>query len=122
MDVETQTEEQRGTRRMDAETQTEEFDYLLNARPSEYHAPDKEFFDTDEKIRFYTGLPSWEILMVAFEHVATYITRRTQSLNRFQEFVMVLIKLPLKFHFKTLLTGLWFRYPKFQGSFHRGWW
>ena len=58
MDVETQTEEQSGTTRMDVETQTEEFDYLLNARPSGYHAPDKEFFDTDEKIRFYTGLPS----------------------------------------------------------------
>ena len=84
---------------MDAETQTEEFDYLLNARPSRYKAPDKDFFDTDEKIRFYTGLPSWEILMVAFEHVAKYITRRTQSLNRFQEFAMVLIKLRLNVPF-----------------------
>ena len=102
MDAETQTEEQSGTTRMDAETQTEEFDYLLNARPSGYNAPDKEFFDTDEKIRFYTGLPSWEILMVAFEHVATYITRRTQSLNRFQEFVMVLIKLRLNVPFQDL--------------------
>lgn len=46
MDVETQTEEQSGTTRLDVETQTEEFDYLLNARPSGYHAPDKEFFDT----------------------------------------------------------------------------
>ena len=68
MDVETQTdpEEQSETStdscvstvtRMDAETQTEEFDYLLNARPSGYKAPDKDFFDTDEKIRFYTSLP-----------------------------------------------------------------
>ena len=80
---------------MDAETQAEEFDYLLNAGPSEYRAPDKEFFHTDEKIRFYTGLPSREILMVAFEHVVKYITHRTQSLNRFQEFVMVLMKLRL---------------------------
>ncbi|XP_068680295.1 uncharacterized protein [Montipora foliosa] len=88
--------------RMDAETQTEEFDYLLNARPSGYNAPDKEFFDTDEKIRFYTGRPSWEILMVAFEHVATYINRRTQSLNRFQEFIMVLIKLRLNVPFQDL--------------------
>ena len=88
MDVETQTdpEEQSETStdscvstvtRMDAETQTEEFDYLLNARPSGYKVPDKDFFDTDEKIRFYTGLPSWEILVVVFEHVAKNITRRT---------------------------------------------
>ena len=88
MDVETQTdpEEQSETStdscgstvtKMDAETQTEEFDYLLNARPSGYKVPDKDFFDTDEKIRFYTGLPSWEILVVVFEHVAKNITRRT---------------------------------------------
>lgn len=111
MDAETQTEEPSETStvscvstvtRTDAETQTEEFDYLLNARPSRYKAPDKDFFDTDEKIRFYTGLPSWEILMVAFEHVAKYITRRTQSLNRFQEFAMVLIKLRLNVPFQDL--------------------
>ena len=40
--------------------------------------------------------------MVAFEHVATYITCRTQSLNRFQEFVMVLIKLRLNVPFQDL--------------------
>lgn len=111
MDVETQTEEQSETStascvstvtRMDAETQTEEFEYLLNAKPSGYKAPDKDFFDTDEKIRFYTGLPSWEILIVAFEHVSKYVTRRTQSLNRFQEFVMVLIKLRLNVPFQDL--------------------
>ena len=111
MDAETQTEEPSETStvscvstvtRTDAETQTEEFDYLLNARPSRYKAPDKDFFDTDENIRFYTGLPSWEILMVAFEHVAKYITRRTQSLNRFQEFAMVLIKLRLNVPFQDL--------------------
>ena len=111
MDAETQTEEPSETStvscvstvtRTDAETQTEEFDYLLNARPSRYKAPDKDVFDTDEKIRFYTGLPSWEILMVAFEHVAKYVTRRTQSLNRFQEFAMVLIKLRLNVPFQDL--------------------
>ncbi|PFX27942.1 hypothetical protein AWC38_SpisGene7348 [Stylophora pistillata] len=104
VNVETQTEEQSETStascvstvtKVDTETQTEEFDYLLNARQSGNKAPDREFFNTDEKVRFYTGLPSWEILEVVFEHVAKYITRRTQSLNRFQEFIMVLIKLRL---------------------------
>ena len=41
------------------------------------------------------GLPSGEILMVVFEHVTKYITHRTQSLNRFQEFIILLIKLRL---------------------------
>ena len=82
---------------MDAKTQTEEFDYPPNARPSVYEASDKDFFDTDKKIRFYTGLPSWKILMVVFEHVAKYITCtcHSQSPNTYQEFDMVLIKLRL---------------------------
>ena len=33
--------------------------------------------------------------MVAFEHVSPHVTRKTQSLSRFQEFVMVLMKLRL---------------------------
>lgn len=36
------------------------------------------------------------------EHVAKYITRCTQSLNRFQEFIMVLIKLRLNVPFQDL--------------------
>ena len=38
-------------------------------------------------------MPSGEILMVVFEHVTKYITHHTQSLNRFQEFIILLIKL-----------------------------
>ena len=78
----------------DAETQTEEFDYLV-PKSSTHQAPDREFFKGDEKVRFYTGLPSYEVLLVTFEHVAPYVTRRTQSLDRFQEFVLVLMKLRL---------------------------
>lgn len=48
---------------MSAKTQTEEFDFLLDARPSGYKAPDKVGFDLDEKFRFYTELPSGEIVM-----------------------------------------------------------
>ena len=79
---------------VDAETQTEDFEYMFD-RPSGYQAPDRDFFQTDDKVRFYTGLPSFEILMVAFEYVSPHVTRKTQSLSRFQEFVMVLMELRL---------------------------
>ena len=55
----------------------------------------RTFFDTDVIIRFYTGLPSMEILIVEFEHVSWHVTRQTQSLNRFQEFIIVPMKLRL---------------------------
>ena len=50
---------------LDEETQTEEFDYLFQ-RPDRYSPPDIDFFDTDDKIRFYTGLPTKEILITTF--------------------------------------------------------
>ncbi|CAH3172741.1 unnamed protein product, partial [Porites lobata] len=78
----------------DAETQTEEFDYLV-PKSSGYQASDREFFKGDEKVRLYRGLPSYEVLLVIFEHVAPDVTRCTQSLDRFQEFVLVLMKLRL---------------------------
>ena len=77
----------------DAGCQTTEFDYMFQT--SKYQTPNKDFFDTDDKVRFYTGLPSMEVLMVVFEHVSSHVTRQTQSLNRFQEFIIVLMKLRL---------------------------
>ena len=85
----------------DAETQTEEFDSLIPKR-SGYQAPDREFFEADERVRFYTGLPSYEILNVMLQHVAPHVNRRTQTLNKFQEFVMVLMKQRLSVPFQDL--------------------
>jgi len=46
----------------DAGCQTMEFDYMFQT--SRYQAPNKDFFDTNVIVRFYTGLPSMEILIV----------------------------------------------------------
>ena len=86
----TQTE---GLEQKEAGSQTEEFDYMF--MPAGYQAPDQEYFDSGAKVRFYTGLPSYEVLMVVFEHVSSHVSRQTQNPSRFQEFVMVLIKLRL---------------------------
>ena len=77
----------------DAECQTTEFDYMFQT--SRYQAPNRDFFDTEDKVRFYTGLPSMEVLMVVFEFVSPHVTRQTQSLDRFQGFIIVLMKLRL---------------------------
>ena len=86
---------------LDEETQTEEFDYLFQ-RPNRYSPPDIDFFDTDDKIRFYTGLPTKEILITTFQHVAPHVPRRSTTLNNFQEFVLVLTKLRLNMPFQKL--------------------
>ena len=103
-----------------ASSQTEEFDYMF--RPAGYQAPDQEYFDSDVKVRFYTGLPSYEVLMVVFEHVSSHVSRKTQNLSHFQEFVKVLIKLRLNVPLQDLAyTALWCLLQQFQGFSHSGW-
>lgn len=75
-------------------TQTEEFEYLFE-RLCGYKAPGRDFFDTDDKVRFYTRLPSIEVLIKTFEHVAPSVNRKSLTLDKFQEFVIVLMKLRL---------------------------
>ena len=113
VDAETQTEEfdnkeigQHATETeqatmLDEETQTEEFDYLFQ-RLNHYSPPDIDFFDTDDKICFYTSLPTKEILITTLQHVAPHVPRRSTTLNNFQEFVLVLMKLRLNMPFQEL--------------------
>ena len=82
----------------DASTQTEEFDYLV--RPAPPQRPfDKDDFDGDDnKVNFYTGLPSFDILNTVFIQVSPFV-KRTESqlliLTPFQEFALTLMKLKL---------------------------
>ena len=57
---------------------------------------DKKYFREDnQKVSFYTGLPTYEVLEATFNHVSPFVKRQTQSLTLFQEMVMVLMKLRL---------------------------
>ena len=112
----TQTE---GPEQNEASSQTEEFDYMF--RPAGYQAPDQEYFDSDAKVRFYTGLPSYEVLMVVFEHVSSHVSRKTQNLSRFQEFVMVLIKLRLNVPLQDLAYRFVVSVTTVSRISHSGW-
>ena len=94
-------------------SQTEELEYMFSGNG--YQPPTQDYFNTDEKVRFYTGLLSIEILMTVFDHVSSSITQRSQTLSKFQEFIMFLMKLPLNILFQELAYH--FQYP---GCFLRG--
>ena len=79
----------------DAATQTTEFDYLFCSATKTQPFTEDYFKDSDDKTRFYTGLPDFHLLTKTFEFVSSYVTRRTKTLSLFQEYVMVLIKLRL---------------------------
>ena len=51
--------------------------------------------NNEDRERFYTGLPGFDVLKATLSFVSPFVTRRSKTLSLFQEFVMVLIKLRL---------------------------
>ena len=81
---------------VEAGTQTEEFEYLFSSLNIDQKPFDRsEFIQNEEKVKFYTGLPSFNILHNVFEHVSPFVVHKLQNLTTFQEFIMTLIKLKL---------------------------
>ena len=80
----------------DAVTQTEEFDYIYAMKNMTIRPFDESYFaEDDAKVRFYTGLPSFDILKKIFNFVAPHVKRNSLNLSKFQEFIMTLIKVRL---------------------------
>ena len=80
----------------DAVTQTEEFDYIYAMKNMTIRPSDESYFaEDDAKVRFYTGLPSFDILKKIFNFVAPHVKRNSLNLSKFQEFIMTLIKVRL---------------------------
>ena len=81
-------------------TQTEECDYMFRSQkpwmPEKSEVFTEQYFEgNDEKVQFYTGLPSFEVLKKTFSFVSPRVNRRSLLLTKFQEFVLLLIKLRL---------------------------
>ena len=81
-------------------TQTEQCDYMFRTpkpwMPEKSTVFEQEFFKGDDgKVRFYNGIPSREVLMKTFSFVSPHVNRHSLPLSKFQEFVLVLIKLRL---------------------------
>ena len=95
--MEVETESETGTA-----TQTEEFDYLF--RTSAVKPPfDETYFDNDnDKVRFYTGLPAYDVLQTVYQNVSVFVLRKSPTLSKFQEFVLTLMKLKLNMPMQDL--------------------
>ena len=87
---------------VDTGTQSEEFDYLVSPPKIKPPFDQWEFKSDNEKVKFYTGLPSFHILNTVFLQVSPHVSRKSQNLTSFQEFIMTLMKLKLDMPFKDL--------------------
>ncbi|XP_029195415.2 uncharacterized protein LOC114961032 [Acropora millepora] len=83
----------------DTATQTEDFDYMFKTAKRPF---DREDMLDDDKVAFYTGLPTLKLLDALYGHIAPHITRRSLTLSNYQELVMVLMKLRLDTPYRDL--------------------
>ena len=102
----------------DASSQTDEFDYLFSTNKKVTDFDEEYFRNSNDKVLFCTGLPSYEILNFVFELVSPFASRRSQTLSPFQEFIMVLIKLRLNVPFQDLAYRLNISVPTVSRTFH----
>ena len=77
-----------------AATQTDEFEYLFKETVVQPFT-EQYFVNNEDRVRFYTGLPGFDVLNTTFRFVSPFVSRKSNTLTLFQEFVMVLIKLRL---------------------------
>ena len=63
---------------------------------------DLEDMRDDDKVRFYTGLPSYHVRNWIYEQVCIYITRKSLTLTKFQILMIVLLNLRLDVPFQDL--------------------
>ena len=66
------------------------------------HLRNQNFKMMMSELVFYTGLPSFDFLMTAFNLISPHVSRHSSCLTKFEKFVMVLMKLRLNMPFKDL--------------------
>ena len=102
---------------MNAETQTTEFEYIFKQAVLQPFT-EEYFADHDDRVRFYTGLPGFDVLKATFSFISPFVTGRSKSLSLFQEFIMVVMKLSLNVPLQDLSYGFGVSLSSFKNLLH----
>ena len=117
MNAETQTPESGVKITQNAETQTTEFEYIFKQAVLQPFT-EEYFADHDDRVRFYTGLPRFDVLKATFSFISPFVTGRSKSLSLFQEFIMVVMKLRLNVPLQDLAYRFGVSLSSFKNLLH----
>ena len=102
---------------MNAETQTTEFEYIFKQAVLQPFT-EEYFADHDDRVRFDTGLPGFDVLKATFSFISPFVTGRSKSLSLFQEFIMVVMKLSLNVPLQDLAYRFGVSLSSFKNLLH----
>ena len=77
--------------------------YLLKEKLNASSLDQSAFADNDDKVLFYTGLPSWQILLCLYNYIHPFLSHSIQcALNPFQQLMLTMMRLRLDLSGKDL--------------------
>ena len=80
----------------------------------------EQFFDSTQKVMYYTGLPNIEVLRALHEFCLKVVTRNNNSsLTTFQELVLTLCRLRLNLNVKDIAYRFGMSVPSVSKIFHK---
>lgn len=92
--------------------------YELRSKAMNSKLNEQSFKDNEEKVKYYTGLPNFLVLMQVFHLCENYVSTTSQSaLGKFEQFILVLMRLRLN----LLLQDLVYRFGISQPTVSRIW-
>ena len=62
----------------------------------------KLFAHNNDKVWFCTGLPAYDVLQTVYMNILTFVIRNSPTLSKFQEFILMLMKLKLNMPMQDL--------------------
>ena len=72
---------------------------LLKEKLNDSSLDQSAFADNDDKVLFYTGLPSWQILLCSYNYIHPFLSHSIQcALNPFQQLMLTMMRLRLDLH------------------------
>ena len=75
-----------------AATQTYEFEYLFKETVIQPFT-EEYFVNNEDRVRFYTGLPDFDVLNTTFRFVSPFVSQKSKTLTLFQELVLIKLRL-----------------------------
>ena len=77
-------------------TQTEEFDYLFRNFSVSQPFDETYFANDNEKVRFYTGLPAYDVLQTVYKYVLPFVVRKSPTLSKFLTLMKLKLNMPMQ--------------------------
>lgn len=69
---------------------------LLKSQLNDFKMSEESFFQNDDKVRFYTGLPNYLTLMTVFSFIEPFMPKpRKEDLGKFERLIMTLMRLKI---------------------------